>query len=96
MNEIKELEVIDQSVESDALFEEADEFDDKAALAALRRYRVIDVNMVRVFFAVLFIGAVIALIPILRPEYSESEQRKLEKFPKFSVSALLELQEQKM
>ena len=88
MNEIKELEVIDQSVESDALLEEADEFDDKAALAALRRYRVIDVNMVRVFFAVLFIGAVIALIPILRPEYSESEQRKLEKFPKFSVSAL--------
>lgn len=88
MNEIKELEVIDQSVESDALLEEADEFDDKAALAALRRYRVIDVNMVRIFFAVLFIGAVIALIPILRPEYSESEQRKLEKFPKFSVSAL--------
>jgi len=47
-----------------------------------------DALMTRVFFAVLIVVAVLALIPALRPKYSESEKRELTKFPKFSFEAL--------
>lgn len=42
------------------------------------------------FFALLFIGATVALYLPLRPTYSESEKRELTKFPEFSVAALFD------
>ena len=41
-----------------------------------------------VFFAVLMVGMVIAIIPGLRPTTSEREKRDLAAFPKFSFGAL--------
>lgn len=49
----------------------------------------IDVTMAVVFFVSLIAVMIIAFIPALRPEYSESEKRELTKFPKFSISALI-------
>jgi len=48
-----------------------------------------DALMIRVFFVVLIIGMIIALIPALRPEYSETEKRELNKFPKFTFESLV-------
>ncbi len=41
------------------------------------------------FFIALYLGTIIAFILPLRPEYSESEMRKLADFPEFSVDALV-------
>ena len=68
--------------------ETAEVLDNKAALGAMRRFRIIDVNMVRFFFVVLFAVFIVALIPNLRIEYSEAEQRELAEFPKFTFSSL--------
>ena len=40
------------------------------------------------FFVLLFLGAAVALVIPLRPDYSEAEKRELTKFPEFSFSAL--------
>lgn len=42
------------------------------------------------FFAVLIVGAAVALALPLRPTYSETEKRELTKFPEFSVASLLD------
>lgn len=62
---------------------------DKKLMRSLKFQRMINVSGIRVFFAVLFIVAVIALIPALRPKYSDSEKRNLASFPEFSFSALM-------
>ena len=49
----------------------------------------IDANMARVFFVVLIASFVLALIPSLRPTYSEAEKRDLKQFPEFSFEALV-------
>lgn len=43
-----------------------------------------------IFSAVMLAGAVVAFIIPLRPQYSETEKRKLAEFPAFSTHALLE------
>ena len=63
--------------------------DEKRLMRSLRLQRLINISGIRVFFAVLFLVAVIALIPALRPEYSDSEKRNLAAFPEFSFSALM-------
>lgn len=67
----------------------SEEFDDKKLMRVLRIHRIININGIRVFFVVLFAVAIIALIPTLRPKYSESEKRNLATFPRFSFSALI-------
>ena len=57
-------------------------------LRNLRFQHIVDINMVRVFFVVLFAAAIAAAIPALRPSYSEIEKRDLQKFPKFTFNAL--------
>lgn len=52
-------------------------------------FYLMDFLMISVFFVSLIAVMIIAFIPALRPEYSESEKRELTKFPKFSVSALV-------
>lgn len=47
-----------------------------------------DALMIRIFFAILIVIMIIALIPTLRPKYSETEKRTLNKFPEFSFTAL--------
>lgn len=77
------------AIETENIIEkQEEEFDEKAVLSAFRRFRIIDVFMVRVFFLCLFAVFVIALIPTLRTSYSPSENRQLEKFPEFSFKAL--------
>lgn len=66
-----------------------EEIDDKKIIKVLRFHRIININAVRTFFVVFFAIAIIALIPTLRPEYSESEKRNLAKFPKFTFDALI-------
>lgn len=53
-----------------------------------RSFYFIDSLMIRVFFVILFVLMIIALIPALRPDYSESEKRELHKFPEFTFSSL--------
>lgn len=62
--------------------------DKKNEIKKLRFNQAIDFNLNRLFFLVLFCIAVAALIPSLRPKVSETEKRKLAKFPEFSFSAL--------
>ncbi len=45
-------------------------------------------NSIRAFFLALYLIAVIALMPFLRPSYSESEKRQLQTFPKLSIESL--------
>lgn len=63
--------------------------EDKKILQGMRFRRIVDINMIRVFFLVLFFGMVISLIPALRPSYSDSEKRKLTAFPKPTVKTVL-------
>ena len=64
------------------------ELDEVELLKRLRRIRIANIWTVRVFFAVFFAVAIISFIIPLRPTYSESEKRELEKFPEFRFSAL--------
>lgn len=57
-------------------------------LRSLRFQHIVDINMVRVFFVVLFAASVVAMIPSLRPSYSEVEKRDLQSFPEFTLKAL--------
>lgn len=66
-----------------------DAFSEKTLLKRMRFQRIVNKNMIRIFFAVLFGGMIISFIPTLRPSYSEAEKRELQKFPKFSPSALI-------
>ncbi|MBQ2316343.1 MAG: hypothetical protein II372_03485 [Clostridia bacterium] len=58
-------------------------------LRSLRFQHIVDINMVRVFFVVLLASAVVAMIPTLRPKYSEVEKRDLQTFPRFTFKALV-------
>ena len=53
-----------------------------------RRLHIIDMYMIRTFFAVLIICAFLAQFPALRPTVSSSEHRKLKEFPKLTVKTL--------
>ena len=66
-----------------------EEISEKKIMKILRLHHIIDINMVRVFFVVFFLIALIAVLPGIRPQYSESEKRNLAKFPKFSFNSLL-------
>ncbi len=68
---------------------EAEAMQDAILLERLRKIRIVNIWTVRIFFTVLFAAAVISFVIPLRPTYSDSEKRELEKFPKFSISALL-------
>ena len=57
-------------------------------LRNLRFWHIVDINMSRLFIALWLAVAVIALIPALRPSYSEVEKRELKKFPEFSFKSL--------
>ena len=81
MTELKEPDVVECVIEN--------ELDDQAILKRLRNLRIVNIWAVRVFFAVLFSVTIIALIIPLRPTYSETEKRELQKFPKFSVANLV-------
>lgn len=81
MADLKEPDVIETTQEK--------ELDDQEILKRLRNLRIVNIWAVRVFFAVLFCVAVIALIIPLRPTFSETEKRELQKFPKFTFSSLL-------
>ena len=61
----------------------------RSSLKIIRRDRIVNLNMVRVFFVVLFAGAIVSMMLFLRPSYSDSEQRNLTKFPKFTFKALV-------
>lgn len=66
-----------------------DNAENKKLLKKLRLHHILDINFVRVFFVVLFAAAIVALIPTLRPSYSESEKRELTAFPKFTLKAFI-------
>ena len=51
----------------------------------IRRYRT---AVIRAFFGVLLIGAVIGLLLPLRPKTSVLEKRELEKWPSFSLQSI--------
>lgn len=61
---------------------------EKALVKAFRFQRIVNINMVRVFFWVLISVSLIALIPSVRPSYSVTEKRELHKFPDFSFRSL--------
>lgn len=81
-NDIKEIKVVDETGFENQLDS------NMKLLRNLRFQHIVDINMVRVFFVVLFALAVAAAIPMFRPSYSEIEKRDLQKFPKFSFEAL--------
>lgn len=58
-------------------------------LKNLRVQNVIDINMVRVFITLWLAAAILAILPMFRPSYSDVEKRDLKEFPKFSFSALV-------
>ncbi len=80
MAELKEPEIIEEQSEI--------VLDDQAILNRLRYLRIVNIWAVRIFFTVLFAVAIIALIIPLRPKFSETEKRELEKFPEFSIISL--------
>ncbi len=65
------------------------ELDETTLLKNFRRIRIAKIWTVRIFFAVFFAVAVVAMIIPLRPTYSDAEKRELTKFPKFSFGALV-------
>lgn len=80
MVDLKEPDVVESTEDSGLC--------DQEILKRLRNLRIVNIWAVRVFFAVLFCVAVIALIIPLRPTFSEAEKRELQKFPKFTFSSL--------
>lgn len=82
-NDLKKVEFVDES-------ESENQLDSNMKLLRnLRFQHIVDINMVRVFFVVLFAAAIAAAIPALRPSYSEIEKRDLQEFPEFTFNALL-------
>lgn len=81
------LTVIDES--EDVKNEDVTLDENMKLLKNLRSQHIIDINMVRVFFIVWIIAAVLVALPFFRPDYSEVEKRELQKFPKFSFSSLV-------
>ena len=81
------LTVIDES--EDVKNEDVTLDENMKLLKNLRSQHIIDINMVRVFFIVWIITAVLVALPFFRPDYSEVEKRELQKFPKFSFSSLV-------
>ncbi len=77
----------ENTAKTEAVSNENDEM--RTSLKVIRRDRIVDLNMARVFFVVLFAGAIISMLIFLRPTYSDSEQRNLTKFPKFTFKALV-------
>ena len=82
-NNIKEVDLVDKN-ESESQLDS-----NMKLLRNLRFQHIVDINMVRVFFIILFVAAIAAAIPMLRPSYSEIEKRELQKFPKFTFKALV-------
>ena len=62
---------------------------EKMFVELLRYKRIININMVRVFFVCLMSVSLLGLVPFLRPTVSLTEKRELHKFPKFTFSALI-------
>ena len=60
----------------------------RGIMERLRFQRKININFVRIFFAIFISVSLIAIIPSFRPTVSVSEKRELHKFPEFSFSAL--------
>ncbi len=81
------LTVIDES--EDLQNEDKTLEENMKLLKNLRFQHIVDINMVRVFFALWIIVAVLVALPFFRPSYSEVEKRELQKFPKFSFSSLV-------
>lgn len=81
--EVKEIKVIDQSEEGQRLD------DNMKILRNFRLQHIVDINMSRIFVFVWIAAAVLAILPVFRPNYSEVEKRDLKKLPKFSFSALV-------
>ena len=79
---LKEITVIDQSEEERSLD------DNMKLLKNLRSQHIVDINMARIVLILWIAAAVLALLPVFRPSYSEVEKRELKKFPKFSFSSL--------
>ncbi len=80
---LKEITVIDQSEEERSLD------DNMKLLKNLRFQHIVDINMSRVVLVVWIATAILAVLPVFRPSYSEVEKRELTKFPKFSIDALV-------
>ncbi len=57
-------------------------------IRSLRAQNIVDINMVRIFIVVWFAAAILAVLPVFRPNYSDVEKRELKKFPKLSLSSL--------
>lgn len=57
-------------------------------IKGLRFQRIVNINMVRIFFILWISVSLIAVIPSLRPTFSNSEKRELHKFPTFSFTSL--------
>ena len=80
---IREITVIDKSEEERNLD------DNMKLLKNLRTQHIVDINMLRIFIVIWIAAAILAILPVFRPSYSEVEKRDLKKFPKFSFSALV-------
>ena len=80
---IREITVIDKSEEERNLD------DNMKLLKNLRTQHIVDINMLRIFIVVWIAAAILAILPVFRPSYSEVEKRDLKKFPKFSFNALV-------
>ncbi|MBQ6718698.1 MAG: hypothetical protein IJN22_07390 [Clostridia bacterium] len=80
---LKEITVIDRSEEERSLD------DNMKLLKSLRSQHIVDINMSRVVLVVWIAAAILAVLPVFRPSYSEVEKRELTKFPEFSIYTLL-------
>jgi hypothetical protein len=58
-------------------------------LKNLRFQHIVDINMSRVVLVVWIAAAILAVLPVFRPSYSEVEKRELTKLPEFSIDALV-------
>ena len=57
-------------------------------MRGLRFQRIVNINMVRIFFVLWISVSLVAVVPNLRPSFSNAERRELHKFPTFSFKAL--------
>lgn len=80
---VKEITVIDKSEEEQNLDE------NMKLLKNLRAQHIVDINMTRIVLTIWIAAAVLAILPVFRPTYSDVEKRDLKKFPKFSFGALV-------
>lgn len=69
--------------------EETNLDDNMKLLKNLRLQHIVDINMIRIVITIWFAAAILAILPYFRPTYSDVEKRELNKFPKFSFSALV-------